>query len=102
MTFHEDLNTCSDFARQHRALLLLGMDSNSHSTLWGCPMTDNRGEDIEDWLLNGLQLHNDGIEDTFVTSRASSKIDLTVSTPKSFPFVTNWTVNTDDHLSDHR
>ena len=103
MTFRDDLSACSDFARQNQALLLLGMDSNSHSTLWGCPATDNRGEDIEDWLfLNGLQLHNDGIEDTFVTSRASSKIDLTVSTPASFPFVTDWKVNTDDQLSDHR
>ena len=56
-TFREDLSACSDFARQNQALLLLGMDSNSHSNLWGCPSTDNRGEDIEDWLfLNGLQL----------------------------------------------
>ena len=102
-SFVEDLDTCSDYARQHHALLLLGMDSNSYSTIWGCPESDKRGEGIKNWLfINGLQLHNDGVEDTFVTSRAASKIDLMVSLLTTSPFVTEWRVKTNEQISDHR
>ena len=49
--------------------LILGMDSNSNSPLWGCPEANKRGEDMETLIaLNNLTVMNIGDVPTFKTS----------------------------------
>ena len=83
--------------------LLIGLDSNAHSALWGCINTDARGEMVEEFLFsNGLVIINRGCHDTFVSTRASSIIDITVATAEVFVSLSNWHVNQVFQFSDHR
>ena len=59
--------------------IIIGMDSNAHSTLWGCDDSDSRGIALEEFIFNrNLVVLNRGKADTFVTPRASSIIDVTL------------------------
>jgi hypothetical protein len=60
--------------------LVLAMDSNAHSPLWGSPDENSRGEFLEEFLVeHGMFVHNTGNVSTFVAPTGSSIIDLTVS-----------------------
>ena len=88
--------------KKHKPLLCC-LDSNAHSSLWGCPTNNKRGEILEELILAyGLQVLNIGNIDTFVTTRASSIIDITLATTDILPLVTQWHVREDDAMSDHR
>ena len=83
--------------------IIICTDSNSHSSLWGCDITDSRGEMVEDLLAkHGLLLANVGNVPTFKTSRAQSIIDLTITSPGALAQVKQWHVNTVHQSSDHR
>ena len=41
-----------DVCNRERIPLVVGMDSNSHSPLWGCPDKNERGEALEDIFLS--------------------------------------------------
>ena len=50
-----DLNRLIAYANVNRLKLVIGVDSNAHSSLWGSEETNRRGEILEEWLLtNGL------------------------------------------------
>ena len=89
-----------------RIALVVAMDSNSHSGLWGCPDTNARGEELENLISEtNLTVMNVGTEPTFVTSRASSIIDVTVVNAKAFAELnlSEWEVDTSNpSFSDHR
>jgi ribonuclease HI len=77
-------------------------DVNAHSTLWGSPQSNPRGNELEDLIYaQGLSLINQGCKPTFETKRGSSIIDLTLTSPSLAAFVTNWKVCDEMHLSDH-
>jgi hypothetical protein len=85
--------------------ILIGIDTNSHSTLWGCDNTDARGSWLEDLVfLHGLTVLNTGNTSTFINSRSpqGTLIDITVSSPDLFEWIAKWNVNTDHQFSDHR
>ena len=68
-----------DVCNRERIPLVVGMDSNSHSPLWGCPDKNERGEAQEDiFLSKNLTVMNVGNENTFVSGVGSSIIDVTV------------------------
>ena len=55
--------------------ILIGTDSNSHSTVWNCPATKKRGELLEKFLIdNNLSSCNVGNIPTFVNGSGYSMI----------------------------
>ena len=85
--------------------LVLGMDSNAHSPLWGCSEGNARGEALEDLITDkDLLVANDGNLSTFVSTRAESIIDVTLmnSLAYSTTNLRNWRVDTGVSFSDHR
>lgn len=79
-------------------------DFNAHSTLWGSPSTDKRGEFIERCsATRDLRLLNVGEVYTCVRPQGCSVIDLTWASPSLPERVENWSVleNTET-LSDHQ
>ena len=87
-----------EYADNHRLGLLLALDSNAHSHLFG-PTLNRRGNAFENFILsNGLYVANTGITPTFQTIRAESFIDVTLIRDIS---ISNWRVDTEYNASDH-
>jgi hypothetical protein len=60
---------------------IAGIDTNSHSDVWGTS-TDQRGRLLEEVLFkHNLCVLNEGTSPTFETSRAATCIDITVASP---------------------
>ena len=92
------------FANAKKYALLIGMDSNAHSVLYG-NQTNKRGEDIEEFIIsNALSVENLGLKPTFEAMRAGgmvrSIIDVTLSRGLR-NLVQNWHVDSDFNGSDH-
>ena len=100
-----------DFPPEFRELILkrgdcdiiIGTDSNAHSTVWNCANTDNRGEFIEDFLIkNDLTCLNVGNNPTFKSARGfTSIIDITIANYRLATSISNWKVENHLHISDH-
>ena len=86
---------------QHRGYsVLIGCDTNSHSTLWG-KETNKRGEDLEDIITEfGLDIHNRGLTPTYECQLGSSIIDVTLSMNLKLT-IDNWKVDKTYNNSDH-
>ena len=97
------LASAVDFANKNKIPILISMDSNSHSTLWGCEVNNKRGDVLEEWILEeNLCVVNKGNVKTFVSSVGSSIIDVTLCSPNILSRVNRWQVNEDFQFSDHR
>jgi len=94
-----------DYCSQNRIPLLLGMDCNAHSILWGSESTNARGEDLEDLILEkDLFVVNVGSVPTFQTIQARSVIDITLvnlHAQRELPF-DDWSVDEAESHSDHK
>ena len=74
--------------------VIIGCDTNVHSTVWGSSETNRRGEMIEDMIFKyNLLISNRGVSPTFVSQRASSVIDLTLCSRNIFESIHGWKVN---------
>jgi ribonuclease HI len=85
--------------------LILGMDSNSHSPLWGCREANARGEELENMITEkNLIVANTGDTSTFVTSRSESIIDVTLMNLEAALHLNlrDWKVDDGVSFSDHR
>ena len=85
----------------YQNVILLG-DSNAHSTLWGSPSNNIRGDSWEEYIFNNnLYLFNDTSDPnpTFCNHLGSSKIDITLS--NSSDALSNWHNTSTFHGSDH-
>ena len=93
-----------EYAKQHNLPIIIGSDTNCHHFVWGDNTTDQRGNDLLDYMdRNGLMWSNRGTVPTFVNSRGqSSIIDLTMTNEKGDDLVRNWRVGLDESNSDHR
>lgn len=83
---------------------ILGMDANAKSALWHSARTDQRGDDIEDFILtNGVEVINSRQSlTTFEDSRGrGDNIDVTLMTADCARRTQGWKV-IDEELSDHR
>ena len=100
----DKLQIIVDYADSIGVPLILGMDSNAHSNLWGSDETNKRGEALEDFILqNNLKLCNVGSIPTFKTVRTKGTIiDLTMCSNKIANLVEDWKVVEEDNLSDHK
>ena len=91
------------YSTKNRIPVLAGLDTNAHSTLWGCDSNNSRGDILEEWLFQGnFAVINKGNEKTFVTKNGSSIIDVTICTYELINKVSNWFVDTNFQFSDHR
>ena len=83
--------------------LLVAVDANARSSLWGPQETDERGAKFEDLIRAfGLQVLNDAAQPpTYWTARGSSYIDVTLATPTMSQFIGEWKVRQDWTSSDH-
>ena len=91
--------------RCNRIPLILGIDANAHSTLWGSTTPNNRGRLIEEWIAQeGLFVINRGSSPTFTPSTGvrHTIIDITLGNRWSINWVKDWTVKDTTSFSDHR
>ena len=83
--------------------ILIGSDSNSHSTVWNCPSTNKCGELVEDFLItNNLKCLNIGNNPTFRNTQGhTSIIYITIVNYHLATCICNWKVEYHLHLSYH-
>ncbi|TLM46683.1 hypothetical protein FEC32_18895, partial [Acinetobacter baumannii] len=75
-----------------RPVLVLG-DLNAKSSAWGSPVTDHRGEVLEEWAVTtGLVVLNRGSEYTCVRQRGGSIVDVSFASPSVASRVRDWRV----------
>ncbi len=85
--------------------LLIGLDTNAHSSLWGSENSNSRGEEMEDMILeHNLFILNEGSRPTFRTNRASTIIDVTLVNQEAMQTlgIADWKVEETESLSDHK
>ena len=93
----------SEYAESKHYPLILGVDSNAHSEIFGSPTTNPWGEAVEDFIIeHGLDIANEGTTPTFETLRLerciSFIIDITLTRSIA---VHNWRVDQSFNGSDH-
>ncbi|CAB4045864.1 Hypothetical predicted protein, partial [Paramuricea clavata] len=85
--------------------LVMGLDTNSHSPLWGCEETNPRGQHLEEIIhSSGISVLNCGDEPTFQTLNGSSIIDVTMVNEEALVNLNlqEWQVDLTESLSDHK
>ena len=92
------------YANSNNAVLIIGSDTNSRHELWGDRLTNKRGDDLLNFMVdNSVTWMNSGSTPTFCnTSNHSSIIDLTITNGEGATLIQNWTVSTRFSNSDHR
>jgi hypothetical protein len=89
-----------NYCNIHKKPLIISMDCNSHSEIWGLE-TNQRGEFLEDYIFsNNLNVENVGKVPTFIGRECETVIDITLSC--NFNGIKNWKVSKKLTLSDHR
>ena len=98
------LDNLLDMASQKRYPIILGIDTNAHSTLYG-PDSNSRGDEIEDFILHhGLTVENQGNDPTFETRRGNNwiKTHIDVTLTRDLPCqLVGWRVDRSYNASDH-
>ena len=102
---HPKLHRLIKLTKRRKAQLLLQMDSNSHSQLWGNLHEDTKGKYLTNLLIqHGLHLHNRGkLPDVYTYRQDDRKsiIDLTISTYELAQYVKRWEITQHIITSDH-
>ena len=96
------MNNIMEYVQLKQCDLIMGIDTNCHSELFG-DETNRRGEELEDFIfLHGLEVENRGNIPTFSTLKnnqlATSFIDITLSQGVQ---VVDWRVDESFNNSDH-
>lgn len=101
-----NLTRLVDYCNVNKIELLWGCDANAHSTDWGCPESDERGEELADFCIqSNLGLLNVGNEPTFIGNTidgAKTIIDITLATERIYSLINDWAVSKTHHESDHQ
>ena len=92
------------FDRLRGSNIIIGLDANAHSTMWGSQETDTEGETIELFIAqhNLCTINQPGQPTTFQSNWGSSNIDITLASWSLRLGVQNWLVGDGWTLSDHR
>ena len=97
-----ELTACIEYSKSHNIPYICSMDSNAHSSLWGCPSDNPRGKTLEELIIGtGSDILNVGTQPTFSNHRYSTIIDITLSDPSLSPSLSNWRIHDTPSLSDH-
>ncbi len=91
------------FALDNKLPLIMGSDTNSHHTIWGNRLCNERGEERLEFLSSlGLSWANKGATPTFLNTRGhNSIIDLTITNQTGGDLISNWHVSDLYSNSDH-
>jgi hypothetical protein len=83
--------------------LLVLADSNAHSSLWGCQIDNERGTDLENFLIDSsLMTLNVGNTPTFDCNRGRTIIDISIASPEVSELTESWRVLDENFCSDHK
>ena len=98
------LDALLNMAHQKGFPVIMGVDSNAHSCLYG-PDNNMRGDEMEDLIIqHGLRVENTGLVPTFETRRGpnliQTHIDVTLTRDLHFD-ITDWRVSREYNASDH-
>ena len=97
-----ELIACIEYCKSHNIPFICSMDSNAHSTLWGCTSDNPRGKILEELIIGaGMDVLNSGTAPTFSNHRYSSIIDITLSDSSLSSSLSNWRIHDTPSLSDH-
>ena len=89
-----------NYCKLKRFAILIGMDSNAHSDIWG-HSNNKRGTELVEYIIQeGPELHNEGKEYTYECSTGKSIIDLTLSWSLKTG-LKEWKVHKELNHSDH-
>ena len=99
-----DLSRAVQYAKDNNIDIQINMDSNCHSTLFGSRDQNERGNILEEFMVeHNLVPGNVGNENTFVRGNTGTLIDLTLGTPRAMAQIRNWRVHRENIMdSDHR
>ncbi len=97
----EELMKIVEYANNNKLDLILALDSNAWSTVWGSHSSNDRGIQIEEFLANyDLYVMNEGNTATFENAISKTVIDVTITNrPET---VINWEIEDELIYSDHR
>ena len=96
----EFLKQALDYGEKRGYSILIGADTNAHSTMWGHE-TNQRGSRFEDFIQDyDLQVHNIGKDYTFECKTGKSVIDVTLSRNLKLK-IEDWKVCRAYNYSDH-
>jgi hypothetical protein len=101
------LEIAVEWANRTDIQFIICMDTNAHSTLWGSPVTNTRGNTMEDFMAaHDIDIANIGQEPTFKTYRENrilqSIIDLTLIPNMAGNIIQDWKISDSYEGSDHR
>jgi len=105
MEHQKNLQELVQHCEANKIPLVIGCDSNSHSSLWGCQEENRRGRDLEEFIeYNDLTVMNMGSRKTFEAPTGSSIIDITVTNRwfNQIQEISDWHVKEDNSFSDHK
>lgn len=105
LEFMDDIDLILDDEKTRKpcdSILICG-DFNTKSAFWGSPITDRRGEILQDWMAQwNFCLINTGRTPTCVRPQGTSFIDTTWASAELSRRIKDWTVREDtESLSDH-
>ena len=90
-----------EFCKTNNRKLVCGIDCNAHSSLWGSPDTNSRGEVQEEFIFEyGLYVENVGTTPTWRRGASKSIIDITLTL--NVTDVNQWRVTNEVSFSDHK
>jgi ribonuclease HI/retron-type reverse transcriptase len=102
-TISQELSKVTQYCYDMHLPTILCCDTNAHSTIWGCPENNSRGDDFEEYIAaNSLSVLNTGSVPTFQTVRAESIIDVSLVHYHLYDLVTDWRVSEEELFSDHK
>ena len=83
--------------------VVLAMDANAHSPMWGSAESNPRGNMAEEFVFRyGLTICNKGCRPTFVAQGSETIIDVTLCSGNMVGNIKRWRVDPEDHMSDHK
>lgn len=91
------------YCRDSNLPLILGCDANAHHHSWGSSNTNARGQHLFEFINESdLCCINKGNKPTFVVKNREEVIDITLVSTSILNHITNWWVDDEESLSDHR
>ncbi|XP_071055087.1 uncharacterized protein [Onthophagus taurus] len=99
----QGLERLAEDARKGNWNLVIGCDSDAHSTAWGSADDNGRGKSRLEFIFSSnLDILNRFSEPTFITAKGQSVIDITLASMGISSSIHNWTVSDNVSMSDHR
>ena len=97
------LDKAVEMAKRDNYSVVLGMDSNAHSTLTGSEETNIRGRHLQNFIMrHNLEIANKGNKPTFDSHLGQSVIDVTLVSPDIADRISDWKVVDEENFSDHK